>query len=228
MIPLILALCAFAATEPRALDTKSIPLWKAQPHFDFTLAGRDIRVGHGAWKIKEDTPGWNKMYGYGPVVWVMEKKRSGSSAATKIQTRVLDLRAAFPSFVASHVYYDTAFGKRIYVFLEYGIEGGDREYVTWISEDAGEHWFEGGKLPRPPVGEFPVASLDAFHVDGAGHGVATLSLEASNLSPARLGSLDPHVDAYFRVTTDDGGRTWKPENNPAFSSVLRAARETTK
>ena len=186
-----------AASAPRGLEAKKIVPATAQPHFDLAFGSRHLRIGEGRWAIPRQSAGWNRMYGWGPVVWVTEGT----------VTRVLDLREEFPSHFVSQVYESAETGK-IFLFLESGIEGPSAEYAVWISDDRGEHWLRGGNLVRP--GDFPGSSLTSFFLDAAGNGTAWLRLEAA------AGN-----DVYFRVTTGDGGRTWLAEGKPAFTSILR-------
>lgn len=193
----------------RALEAKTVLVVPTQPRYEFVMGDRRFRVGEGKWKIPEENPGWNRMYGWGPVVWVTENGK----------TRVLDLRADFPSYYVAQVFDDPT-GGQIYLFLDFGIEGPAPSYLIWISNDRGEHWHRGADLPRPP-GEFPSSSIDSFFLDAGGQGTAWLKLEASNLAPEKRGSVPAHADVYFRVTTPDAGRSWQVDNSPAFSSLVR-------
>ena len=169
-----------------------------EPSFRFNWKGRSFEIGAGVWENPEYDSDWNRMYGWGPVFWVNEKNSS----------RVLDLRKELVSHFVSHVFQDEQSG-RIFVFLDYGIEGPASEYKVWISEDAGEHWFEGGILLRPPE-KFPPANLDSFFLDSEGKGVVWFRAETSH-----------GADAIYRATTRDGGHSWISEEKPLFFSVLK-------
>ena len=195
----------------RSLESRKIREAKSQAHFEFILGTRHFRVGSGTWKISEQSPGWNRMYGWGPVVWVTEGK----------STRVLDLRAEFPSNLMGGVFQGNG---RIFLFIENGIEGPGGVYHVWISEDSGEHWFAGADLLRPPGG-FPPSSLENFYLRDAANGIAVFKLEAANLSAEARKSLSSGADAYYSVTTSDGGRSWNAGNAPAFSSLVHAEQE---
>ncbi len=203
-----------AQPSSRALETKKITEVKSQPYFQFSWAKRSFRVAHGQWKIKEENPGWNKMYGWGPVVWVTEGKRS----------RVLDLRQDFPSKYVAHVFQSESNGW-IYLFLEHGIAGPESQYHVWMSKDQGETWLEGAKLQRPPEGSFPPASLTDFFLDEKGQGAAWFKLEASSLAPPERKGLPLWAEAYYRARTRDGGLTWEYDKEPQFSSVLQPEME---
>jgi hypothetical protein len=224
MVPLLVLLLscfvrALAARggEGRALESKAISLFKRRPRFEFAMGARRIVVGHAKWKIPENSPGWNQMYGYGPVVWISEKGK----------TRVLDLRAELPSYFVDQVYDDPEAG-RIYVFLDYGIEGPHPEYQVWTSADRGEHWTPAAPMPRPPAGEFPPSSLESFFLDADGKGVAFLKAEAGNVSAAKRGSISERADVYFRVTTADAGKTWHAEESPVFGTTLKTQKARTR
>ncbi|MGZ3670325.1 MAG: hypothetical protein ACXWR4_10495 [Bdellovibrionota bacterium] len=198
--------------QSRDLGNALIAEASGQAHFGFMAGNRAIRIGSGKWKLKDQNADWNRMYGWGPVVWVTDGKR----------TRVLDLRAEFPSSYVSQVFHDQ---KRIFLFLDYGVEGPAEAYKVWISQDAGEHWYAGGDLHRPP-GAFPPATLESFFLDDSGLGTAWLKMDASNLSPEKRGAISSDSEVYFRAVTPDCGLTWKAENTPAFSTLLRKQEET--
>ncbi|HEY8278336.1 MAG TPA: hypothetical protein VIH99_01850 [Bdellovibrionota bacterium] len=200
-------------SELRGLETKSIAGVREQPYFRFAWAGRSFRIAHGRWKIKEEHPQWNKAYGWGPVVWVKERGRE----------RVLDLRAEFPSHYVSNVFQDEASG-RIYLFLDFGIEGPAGDYKVWITEDKGEHWFAGENLKRPPF-TFPPAALENFFVDKDGNGAAWFKIEAASLPPSERGGQTPATEIFYRVTTSDGGRSWSYEGKPAFFNLVHQEEE---
>jgi len=208
--PAVTVACVPPAQQ-RGLVSEVIPEVKAQSHFGFMMGERSIRVGYGKWKLKDQNADWNRMYGWGPVVWITEGKN----------TRVLDLRGDFPSSYVSHVFQS---GRRIFLFLDYGVEAPAEAYKIWISQDSGEHWYAGGDLHRPP-GAFPPATLDSFFLDDSGTGTAWLKIEASNLSPEKRGAISAGAEVYFRAVTPNCGLTWKVENAPAFSSLLRKEEE---
>ncbi len=196
-----------------SLESTQITEVKEQPFFQFSWAKRAFRVAHGAWKIPESNPGWNRMYGWGPVVWITEGTR----------TRVLDLRKEFPSNYVSNVFQDEGSG-RIFLFFDYGIEGPASAYHVWISEDQGEHWFAGDDLKRPP-GSFPPSELDRFFMDAQGKGNALFRIEVSSLPITDRGILSPKAELYYRAQTKDGGRSWEYEKTPIFSTVLQQEEE---
>lgn len=205
---------AAPAVELRALERKRIAPLKSQHVFELRWSGKTVRVGHGAWKVSEEDPDWNRMYGFGPVIWVESKGAA---------PRVLDLRRDFPSHYVSHVFEGEESG-RILVFLDYGVEGPAMAYKLWISEDGGEHWFAGADLERPP-GTFPPSELEGFYLDSGGRGSAWLRLEAVDLS-TREGpeGVAPSAGVYYVVRTENGGRSWVSEPSPRFSSVVQPAR----
>ncbi len=199
----------------RELEIKSIRESREQPFFSFACGSRTIRVAHGITHIKEENEGWNRMYGWGPVVTVQEGKR----------TRVLDLRKDFPSFYVSHVFRDSRC-KNIFLFFDYGIEGPAKEYQVWVGEEQGERWYAGAPLRRPPLGSFPPAALESFTLDEQGNGIAWLKLNAGFLEEKTRGAnISRDADVYYRVTTSDSGRTWVHEAIPAFSSILSPEEE---
>lgn len=200
--------------QVRALEILKIAEEKKQPYFQFDWPDRKVRVGHGKWKIKEENPDWNKMYGWGPVVWVTKGK----------QTRVLDLRKDFPSHYVAHVFQSEESGW-IYLFLDYGIEGPKSEYPVWISRDKGETWFAGASLQRPPQGSFPPASLSDFVMNHKGEGTVWFKMPASDLTPAQRGDSPLWADLYFEAHTRNGGGSWEYESEPRFSSVIRQEQE---
>jgi hypothetical protein len=214
---LLLAGCAHqlppASSPLRSLERKSIPEVKEQPYFRFSWAKRTFRVAHGAWKIPEENPGWNQMYGWGPVVWVTEG----------LNTRVLDLRKDFPSSYVSNVFQDEGSG-RIYLFLDYGIEGPAAVYHVWISEDGGERWFAGADLRRPP-GTYPPAELDRFYLGTDGAGSAWFRIEAASLPSTDRAGLPARAVLFYSAATRDGGRSWQYGTKPEFSSVLQQEEE---
>jgi hypothetical protein len=224
-LALITVACAAKAPAPpspvspvtvpslRGLEARKIAPAAEQPHFDLVFGTRHLRIGEGRWNDPQQSVGWNRMYGWGPVVWVTD----GSV------TRVLDLRGEFPSNFVSQVY-DGAESGKIFLFLEGGVEGPTPEYVVWISDDRGEHWYRGGDLVRPP-GDYPSASLDSFFLDAAGNGTAWLKLEVANLAPEKRESAPVGSDVYYRVTTVDGGRTWRADSKPSFTSIIRGEPE---
>jgi hypothetical protein len=151
------------------------------------------------------------MYGWGPVVWITDGAK----------TRVLDLRSEFPSHFVSQVYDGSG---KIFLFLENGIEGPSSSYEVWISQDSGEHWFQGGDLPRPPE-EYPHSSIDSFFLEANGHATAWLKLAAYNLSAPQRGTPGSDTEVYYKVTTVDGGLTWKSESHVEFSSLVHSEPE---
>ena len=201
------------AAPLRPLQAGKIKEARKQSFFEFSWGDKKFHVGHGVWEKKAEDRAWNQSYGYGPVVWVKEGKRE----------RVLDLRSEFPSHFVSQVFQDQV-SKRIFLFLDYGIEGPAPAYVVWISEDGGESWFQGGDLKRPP-GSFPPSELESFLLDEKGVGGAWLRLDASQLTPEERGSYPLQAKLYYKASTADGGRAWQVDNQPQTSSVLTQEEE---
>lgn len=197
----------------RHLQADKIGEVRGQSYFEFAWGEKKFRVGHGLWSKKSEDRAWNLSYGYGPVVWVKEGSHE----------RVLDLRGDFPSHFVSQVFQDQVSG-RIYLFLDYGIEGPAPAYVVWISEDSGENWFRGADLIRPP-GSFPPGELESFQLSQDGRGTAWFRLEASQLRPEERGSYPLQAKLYYKAVTSDGGRSWRVENVPQFSTVLTQEEE---
>jgi hypothetical protein len=188
-----------APAAQRAPGNVAIKEATGRSSFDLKLGIRSFHVGHGAYKLPNEDENWNRMYGYGPVVWIKDGKR----------TRTLDLRAEFPSNLVSHVFFDEASG-RLVLFLENGIEGPGNEYLTWISLDRGDHWFRGADLARPQGANGP-ASLENFLLDKDGRGFALLKAESDG------------SDAWSRAATTDCGQSWNA--GALITSSLRNVKE---
>lgn len=171
------------------------------PPFEMKFGERIILAGIGKYHLPDQDSNWNQMYGWGPVVWIKDGKKTG----------VLDLRAQFPSNMVSHVFADDRTG-RVFVFLDYGVEGPSHTYVVWISLDRGETWFQGADLPRPAE-LFPPSNLESFSLARDGRGIAWLKKEGDA------------EDSIYRVTTEDCGLSWNAEATPIFTSVLHAVEQ---
>lgn len=185
-----------AAPPLRALAPTRIPEAKSQRFYRFAWKDRSFTVGAGEWKRHEDA-NFDGMYGWAPVVWV--KTAQG--------TRTLDLRADFPSHYVARVFESEA-GRKIVLFLDYGIEGPLGAYVVWISEDGGERWFRGQDLPRPQDA-FPPADLAELYLDAQGEGTAWLRKESGEA---------------YRAVTHDGARSWSVDGKP--KSLLKSVKGT--
>jgi hypothetical protein len=183
----------------RAPGNVAIKEAEGRSSFDLKLGIRSFHVGHGAYKLPKEDENWNRMYGYGPVVWIKDGKR----------TRTFDLRADFPSNLVSRVFFDEVNG-RVIVFLENGVEGPGNEYLTWISLDRGDHWFRGADLARPRGANGP-ASLETFLVDREGRGFALLKAESDG------------TDSWSRAATSDCGLSWNAGS--LITSSLQGAKE---
>lgn len=219
LLPLVLL--ATACSHSRAIAPQQLALIpnshiqedKKQPFFAFAWQDRSFRIASGKWKIPELHPGRNQAFGWGPVVWV---SRQGK------ETQALDLREAFPSHYVAHVFQDQTLG-RLFLFLDYGIEGPARNYIVWISEDRGEHWFRGEDLRRPPE-SFPPAILDNFVLNEKGEGMVWFRLEAAHLPAEKRVSL-PAANVFYLTRTHNGGRSWVNDSRPAFTNLLEQEEE---
>ncbi len=153
------------------------------------------------------------MYGFGPVIEVRTKK----------DVRVLDLRNRLPSNCISHVFHDQ-WNTRIWVLTQSCIEGPPPEYTVWISEDGGDHWFQGADLVRPAP-RFPPSDLFTLFVDGKGKGEAWFKLDASHGSAdASIGAdLAEGQEIIYKSSTLDGGRSWTVGRIPAAKNGMLEA-----
>jgi len=171
---------------------------------------RKIRAYLAPTKLQGQDPDTQRMYGFGPVIEVRTTK----------SLRLLDLSERFPSHCLEAMFHDQ-WNKRIWVLTQACIEGPSDAYTLWITEDGGEHWFQGADLVRPAP-RFPPSDLFTLFVDGKGKGEAWFKLDASHatLGAAEGADLSHGQELIYKSFTMDGGRSWTVNREPLFSNGM--------
>jgi hypothetical protein len=226
LLLLLLSGCASQTlSSPRPGDVLLAPVETKDPPKQFEASDSGITIDWGDRKIRAYTapakiPGqdasWQKMYGFGPVILITMKKAQ----------RLLDLRQRLPSHAIERVYHDQ-WNQRIWLLTQAGIEGPSSAYTVWISEDGGEHWFQGADLERPSP-RFPPSDLYTIFVDKMGKGEAWFRLDASHAtSEATMGAdMALGQEIIYKSSTSDGGRTWNVGKEPIFrNGMIEAPRD---
>lgn len=179
----------------------------------FDWDDRSFRFYLGQVKVKDFDANMQRMYGFGPVIEV----RAGK------ELRVLDLRERHPAHCFGPVYHDK-WNHRVIALVQHCVEGPAAAFQVWITEDSGEHWFQGANLPRPSPG-FPPSDLYTIFVDGMGKGEAWFRVNADNFtSEATFGEdMKKGQELIYKASTSDGGRNWNVSSEPALHNGLLEA-----
>lgn len=178
--------------------------------YGFDWGDRKIRALLAPTKLHGQDADTQRMYGFGPVIEVRTKK----------ELRLLDLRDRFPSHCLEGMFHDQ-WNKRVWVLTQACIEGPSDAYTVWISEDGGDHWFQGADLVRPAP-RFPPSDLFTLFVDGKGKGEAWFKLDASHATPEASSGADlaQGQELIYKSSTTDGGRSWTMGREPALKNGM--------
>ncbi len=157
-------------------------------------------------------------YGFGPVFEVERHPLRGVKQAKS--KRWMDLSQRFRGYIISKVFQDE-YNQRIWILLELAVDNSSRSYVVWISEDGGDHWFQGADLVRPSP-EFPPSELRLLVLDGAGNGEAWFALNTHEHTTQQTIDADLKLgqERWYKSVTEDGGRSWRSGSQPTLSNGL--------